>query len=254
MTKASHSHLSSLFKKYLMAVTGLILVGFVLFHMLGNLQLFGGPDMLNHYAHFLKSLPKSVLWGGRLFLLTTAALHVWMGVTLAKENYQARPSQYAVKHPNSASLTSRTMALTGSILLFFIIFHLLHFTIRWIHPEFNGPLFKTVLNNEVVDDVYMMVVYGFSIEWVAIFYVISMGLLCMHLSHGVSSMFQSLGIRNEAWRYRFKAFAIIYGWVIFIGFISNPVAVQISKYTGYEMLPVNQILIAIQNAHILGLQ
>lgn len=236
----------SLVKKYLMALSGLVLIGFVFFHMLGNLQLFAGPEMLNQYAHFLKTLPGGLLWWARGGLLVAALVHVMMGVSLAIENQIAKPVGYAVNQSMSASVTSRTMALTGSILLFFIVFHLLHFTIHLVHPEFSGPIFKTVLNGEVVDDVYMMVVYGFSIEWIAAFYVIAMALLCMHLTHGVSSMFQSLGIRNESWRYRLNKLAAIYGWIIFLGFISNPVAVQLSKYSGYEMLPVNQILLAVE--------
>ena len=233
--------MSSIVKKFLMAITGLIMVGFVLFHMLGNLQMFQGPDAINTYAHFLKTLPPAVMWGGRLFLLAAAGVHVATAIALTRENCKACPTDPGVKERVQATLSSKTMALSGSILLFFIVFHILHFTTHTIFPVYKT--FMTDLDGQQVYDVYSMVIYGFSNVWIASFYIIAMGLLCMHLSHGVSSMFQSLGLRNNYWRKTFDIFAALYGWVIFIGFVSNPAAVLLSEYTSLNIFPVQDVLL-----------
>lgn len=213
----------SLIKKYLMALSGLVLVGFVLSHMLGNLLMFAGPDAINAYAYQLKSLGAG-LWVFRLILLGAVGIHVWMAILLVKENRAARPERYKADNTVQASYSSRVMPMTGLILLSFIIFHILHFTAQITHPEYQD--LKTTLDGNVVHDVYTMVAIGFSpAHWyVSLFYIISVGLLCSHLSHGVSSMFQSLGLRNEQWRYRLDKLAKAYGWLIFIGFASIPVA------------------------------
>lgn len=241
--------LSSLTKKYLMAISGLVLVGFVLGHMLGNLQVypvFGGEEGFNAYAYKLHNLPYNILWVIRGFLLACLVVHVWVAVLLVLENRRARPENYRAQDYVQASYSSRTMRWTGPILLAFIIYHLLHFTVRVgpgaeygdseLHPDV--PLMKD--GHKVVDyveptsgevvykmthDAYGMVISGFSSWPVSIFYIISMALLCLHLSHGVSSMFQSLGLRNKEWRKRLDRFAISYGWVVFLGFISIPIAV-----------------------------
>lgn len=238
--------LSSLTKKYLMAVTGFIMAGFVFLHMIGNLQMFLGPDAINTYAHFLKTLPLWVMWGGRLFLIAAGLIHVWMAIVLTKENNKAHNVHYQVTDRVEATLSSRTMGITGSVLFFFIVFHLLHFTVHLIHPEYDTSAYVTTLaTGERVFDVYHMVINGFSYTWVSLFYIVAMALLCMHLSHGVSSMFQSLGFRNRAWKLRLDRFAKVYGWVIFFGFITNPAAVLIAKYTDYEVLPLKHYMQAV---------
>lgn len=224
-----------------MAITGLVMVGFVLFHMLGNLQLFQGPEAFNGYAHFLKTLPAGVMWAGRLFLLVAVGAHIAVAIALTRENCRACPPDPGLKKRIQATRSSQTMALTGSILLFFIVFHILHFTTHNIFPVYRT--FVTDLNGQQVNDVYGMVIYGFSNVWVASFYIIAMGFLCMHLSHGVSSMFQSLGLRNNHWRSVFDGASRLYGWIIFLGFVSTPAAVLLSKYTSLHLLPVQEILL-----------
>lgn len=221
-----------------MAITGAILTFFVLIHMAGNLQLFMGPDVINEYAHKLQNLPYGLLWINRIFLATATVIHVWVAILLTKDNRIAREGGVRITKTVQATLSSKTMGISGSIILIFIVFHILHFTTRTVYPQFQSAAYYTNLHGEQVYNVYKMMVDGFSITWVSIFYIISMALLCMHLSHGVSSMFQSLGFRNKKWRPRFHIFARLYAWIVFLGFISIPIATLISKYTTLNLLPL----------------
>ncbi len=238
MPKYPRMRIPSIIKKYLMAITGAILTVFVLAHMAGNLQIFLGPNAINEYAHKLQHLPYGLLWVNRIFLLAATAVHVWMAILLTAENRIARPQGAHLTKSVQATLSSKTMGLSGSIILIFIVFHILHFTVRSIYPVFQTDAFYTTLNGEQIYNVYKMMVDGFSVTWVSLFYIIAMGLLCMHLCHGVSSMFQSLGLRNKKWRPRLHVFAHIYAWVVFLGFIAIPVAVLITKYTSINLLPL----------------
>lgn len=197
-----------------MALTGLVLAGFVLGHMTGNLLMFKGPAAINAYAKWLHD-NTGLLWGARVVLLASAFAHVWAGVLLTLENRAARSGGPAVDATRRAGLGSRTMPYSGVVILGFLIFHLLHFTL------------KAVALGDVSygEDVYKMVVAGFSCKTVAVFYIISMLLLCLHLSHGVSSVFQTLGLRNERWRGRLDVLALAYAWIVALGFISIPLAV-----------------------------
>lgn len=225
-----------------MALSGLVLVLFVMGHMLGNLQIFLGADVINAYAYKLHHvLPAAALWGIRLFLLACVAVHIWAAVSLTLDNKKARPQSYAANKPVQATYASRTMRISGVILLAFIIFHIAHYTARVVpgmaydepnvlsHTEV--PLVK---HGEVVlkdgapvmtFNVNDMLVAGFQVWWVSGFYIIATGLLCMHLAHGVSSMFQTVGLRNKLWRKRLDWVALGYGWIIFIGFAVIPLAV-----------------------------
>lgn len=247
--------MSSLGKKYIMALTGLVLVGFTIGHMIGNLQMFLHPDWINEYAYKLQHMPYGLLWLVRAILLVCVIAHIWVAALLVMENRRARPDAYSVKNPVQASFASRTMRYSGVILLAFIVFHLLHFTVQSVHPEFRElhvPLSGAEMSNGIresrtiwgvydkltahgqfpeaasaqVHDVYSMVAIGFSPRfwYVPAFYIFAMGLLCLHLTHGVSSMFQSLGLRNAGWRRRLDRIAIGIGWALFIGFASIPVA------------------------------
>jgi succinate dehydrogenase / fumarate reductase, cytochrome b subunit len=210
---------STLGKKYLMAVTGLALFVFVIAHMIGNLQIFLGREPLNAYAVFLKSKP-ALLWGARLGLLAVTALHIVSAVQLVRRNRAARPVKYAVGKPPISTIANRTLILSGLIILAFIIYHLLHFTLGVTNPE--DFALRDPLNQH---DVYGMVVAGFSNPLVSAFYIAAMALLCLHLSHGVSSMFQSLGIRNNVYDRSFDRFAKTAAAIIFIGNSAIPVAV-----------------------------
>ena len=222
---------SSLGKKYVMALTGIVLIGFVFVHMAGNLQILAGQEQINNYAYNLQNLPWFILWGSRIFLLVCVALHAWTAFSLISENRKARPRSNEVEVTKKAGWSSLYMGLTGTILLAFIVFHLLHFTIRLIFPEYGE--FKTTVgspDDSEIHDVYKMVLAGFRVELVSVFYVVSMFLLCRHLAHGVSSVFQSLGIRSESWRGRLELASEAYAWVIFVGFSIVPVAVLAQEF------------------------
>lgn len=222
---------TSLGKKYVMALTGIVLIGFVFVHMAGNLQILAGQEQINKYAHSLQSLPWFVLWGSRIFLLACVILHAWTAFCLVSENRKARPQSNEVEVTKKAGWSSLYMGLTGTILLAFIVFHLLHFTIRLIFPEYNE--LKTTVgspDDSKIQDVYKMVLAGFRLEEVSVFYVVSMFLLCRHLAHGVSSVFQSLGLRSESWRARLEVASEAYAWIIFAGFSIVPVAVLAQEH------------------------
>ncbi len=182
---------SSISRKVVMAVTGLILLGFVVVHMLGNLQIFLGQDALNVYAQHIEELPM-LLWPARILLLLALIIHMTAAISLAIENKKARPIGYVHEDTVQASIASRTMVMSGLVIFAFILFHLLHFTFDKIHPEFAG-----LLDSKGRDDVYSMVVLGFRDPLIAGSYLFAMFVLYLHLSHGASSFFQSLGFTNE---------------------------------------------------------
>ena len=234
---------SSLGKKYLMALSGFVLVGFVFVHMAGNLQILMGQEKINAYAHALQSLPLPILWGSRLFLLLAVVVHAVTAYQLVKENRAARPNRNDVEKTQRAGIASLKMGLTGSILLLFIVFHLLHFTTRTIYPEYSEML-TTVgsPNSNEIHDVYSMVLAGFQHTWVSVFYVVAMFLLCGHLAHGVSSAFQSLGLRTENWRIKLDLVAKAYAWVIFVGFSIVPILVLAQNWGIVSIFEINASL------------
>jgi succinate dehydrogenase / fumarate reductase cytochrome b subunit len=202
-----------------MAVTGVVLVGFVVGHMLGNLQIFAGQDQLNAYAAALHGMPL-LLWVARIGLLVVVGLHIWAAVVLTLDNRRARPVSYRKSDTLQATYASRTMRYSGFIVLAFIIYHLLHFTAQVTHPEYS----------ELVDgagrhDVYNMVIIGFSNPLISGFYILSMFLLAMHLAHGVGSMLQTVGLRSSGTRSMVGSISVGLAAVIFVGNISIPLAV-----------------------------
>ena len=231
---------SSLGKKYLMALSGIVLVGFVFVHMAGNLQILMGQEKINAYAHALQSLPLPILWGSRLFLLLAVVVHAVTAYQLVKENRAARPNRNDIEKTQRAGIASLKMGLTGSILLAFIVFHLLHFTIRTIYPEYS-EMMTTVGSPDTneIHDVYSMVLAGFQHTWISVFYVVAMFLLCGHLAHGVSSAFQSLGIRSENWRVKLELAAKAYAWVIFVGFSIVPLLVLAQNWGMIDLFEIN---------------
>ena len=197
-----------------MALSGLVLASFVLGHMTGNLLMFKGPEAINAYAAWLHDNP-GLLWGARIVLILSTIAHIWTGILLTLENRAAREGGPAVDATRQASLSSRTMPYSGVVILAFLVFHLLHFTFRQL--ALGGVDFG--------DNVYKMVIAGFTQPAVAIFYIVSLILLGLHLSHGVSSVFQTLGLRNERWRSRLDGVASLYAWILVLGFVSIPLAV-----------------------------
>jgi succinate dehydrogenase cytochrome b subunit len=211
---------SSVGKKIIVAVTGLVLIVFVVGHLLGNLQIFLGPDWVNSYAEHLRALGP-LLWAIRIFLLVAVFLHIFYTISLAIENRRARPAHYKRKDYVKATVASRYMVMSGLIVLVFILYHLAHFTVRVTDPRFL--LLKADPLNRY--DVYSMMVYGFQNIFVSAFYVLGMFLLALHLSHGTSSFFQSLGLNDERLTPRLATTGRVFAWLIFIGYTSIPVAV-----------------------------
>lgn len=232
-------------KKFVMAVTGFVLASFLLVHMLGNLQtLEGGPHAINAYANFLQTLPWEILWGFRLSLGACLVLHLLTAYMLVIENNKSRPQRYSVKKSQASTFAARTMIFSGTIIAIFAVIHILHYTVLNLDPSFKLLEWKAtsgMYEGKTIHDVYAMLVLGFSNPWVSIAYIFSMVVIGFHLSHGVSSMFQSVGFRNETWRYRLNAVALAYCAVIALGFSINPIAVLVSKYTDCQILPVAQI-------------
>jgi succinate dehydrogenase / fumarate reductase cytochrome b subunit len=213
---------SSLGKKFLVAITGAALFAFVIGHLIGNLQIFLGPEAINRYGNFLQTTPE-ILWPARIGLLACVIIHIWLSATLTIENYTARDARYEVKRVVDASLASRTMIWSGLIVFSFVCFHLAHFTLLWIHPEYRDLHYQ--LGQLEVHDVYRMMIIGFSNPWVSGFYALSIGLLCIHLGHGIESMFQSLGVKNEVWAARINVIGIVVAILLFVGYVSIPAAV-----------------------------
>jgi succinate dehydrogenase / fumarate reductase cytochrome b subunit len=200
-------------KKAVMAATGAIMFGFVLVHMAGNLQIFEGPDQFNKYALLLRTLPEA-LWLARVVLLAAVTAHTVAAIQLALHNRRARPVAYAKKEAIASTYASRTMYWSGPIVLAFVIYHLLQFTFG-----------ATGVPDFIEGDVYHNVVSGFQNPLIATWYVFAMLLLCLHLHHGISSMFQTLGISHPRYTPWFKRAAALLAVLICLGFISVPVSV-----------------------------
>ena len=200
-------------------MTGLVLFGFVVGHLIGNLQIFLGPEPLNRYGAFLQGLGE-LLWAIRFGLLAMIVLHIVYTVKLRLENRAARPIPYAVTKRVRATLTARWMLLSGLMVLCFVIFHLMHFTVQNVDRSF-----LTLHDAQGRHDVYRMMILGFTNKAASAFYIVGVGLLAMHLNHGFQSLFQTLGLNSAKlfpfWTKTGQALS----WLIFLGYISIPVAV-----------------------------
>jgi succinate dehydrogenase / fumarate reductase cytochrome b subunit len=217
---------SSLGKKYVMAVSGCVLFLFVFGHLAGNLQVFLGPEAINRYGHFLQSNPE-LIWPARCILLLMVALHIWSATKLSLENKAARPVQYAQYRPVSSTYASRTMLMSGAIIFIFVVYHLLHFTAQVQYINLTHQNFVDFVDPEKRHDIFKMMVVGFNNGWVSSFYIVGMALLCLHLSHGASSMFQSMGWKNEAYRSLLDKLARWLALLIFVGYASIPIAIML---------------------------
>jgi len=201
-------------KKVIMAVTGVILFGFVVGHLLGNLQIFLPPEKINNYAATLRAHP-ALLWIARITLLVAVVFHTWSSFQLWLLQREARPVSYVKKVNLHSTYASRTMAWSGPIILAFVVFHLLHLTFGTVHP---GGRFET-------HNVYNNVITGFQVWPVSLFYIIAMIMLCYHLYHGLWSMFQTLGITHPVYTPILRVLAKIVAILIAAGNISIPVAI-----------------------------
>jgi succinate dehydrogenase / fumarate reductase cytochrome b subunit len=235
---------SSIGRKILMAVTGLILIGFVIGHLVGNLQIFQEPDHINGYGQFLHSLG-ALLWVARIVVAASVVIHVWAATALTLENHDARGAvPYGFKHTIQATLASRMMRWTGYIVFVFLLYHLAHFTIGLAQTgTFKEALPRYTMTGDYrvagfvvvkagttdVLDVYNMVILGFQNPIVSLFYIVAVGLLSFHLLHGFDSMFQTLGLRSEKWAGALRKIALLFCIVYFLGNLAIPGAVLTGK-------------------------
>ncbi len=226
----SRFYASSIGKKILVALTGAMLVIFVLGHMIGNLLVFVGPDAINEYGHLLQTaLHGGGVWIARLGLLAAVVVHVIATIHLTKQNRAARVDGYGKVASQVSSKSSRTMIWSGLTILAFIIYHLLHFTARLWHG-FGGAAYEIQIDGHKAHNVYKMVIDGFSWAPASIFYVIAMLLLSSHLSHGVSSLFQTLGLSTHRTEPLFKKLGYAFALLVVIGNCSIPISILVFGY------------------------
>ena len=213
---------STIGKKMIMAVTGLMMVGFVIVHMAGNLQLFLGAAKINGYSAFLKSTGE-LLWVARLGLLGAVLLHILMAWQLSRIAAQARPVAYEKRTPQVSTLASRTMRWGGVLLLGFIVFHILHFTTGTVFPFASRP--DALYPSYSHTDVYGNVVSAFRLPWVAALYIVAMFFLLLHLFHGAWSSVRTLGLTKPSPDPMKRRIATAIALVVWLGFTIVPLAV-----------------------------
>lgn len=210
---------SSIGSKTVMALTGLGLLGFVIVHMLGNLQIYAGPDKLNAYAKTLQDLGP-ILWVMRAGVAALFLVHILSAFAIVRANRAARPVAYVGRKDQVTTYAASTMIYSGLIVLAFVAFHLLHLTLGVTHPAHYAS--RTPTGGH---DVYTMVVLGFQQAPVAIAYVVAQAVLCLHLSHGASSAFQTLGVTHPRLAFLKAGFGKAVAAVIFVGNVSIPLSV-----------------------------
>ncbi len=230
---------STLGKKLVMAVSGLVLFLFVVGHLVGNLQFFLPPEAINRYGYFLQS-NLELLWPARIILLGMIGLHVWSAISLSLENQAARPDAYAIPPRFGSSLASRTMLVSGLVAGTFVLYHLLHYTVM-VQAVSGASVPLAALQDPQTGhhDVFAMMVAGFSIWYVSLFYLLGVGLLCFHLSHGFGAMFQSLGLRNPVYSPLLIKASRIIAVTLFLGYASIPTAVLLGRGQDYLKKVVN---------------
>lgn len=205
---------SSVGRKVVMAITGIVLWGFVTVHMLGNLTAYMGAEAMNHYAEFLHTMIHGMgIWVFRTVLLVAVLLHIWAATSLTLSNHAARPVGYRKQQRQSATWASRSMRWTGVLLGIFIVFHLLHLTFGTVHPDF------------IKGDTYHNFVTGFQVPWVAAFYIVAQLCLGLHMWHGVWSFTQTLGWAHPRYNALRRNFATVLTVLVVGVNISYPIAV-----------------------------
>jgi len=209
---------NSVGRKVLMAVTGFFMLFFVIVHLLGNSTIFIGPDGINAYAEKLHGLGPFV-WAFRLFMLAMLAIHILFGILLTLENWAANPGKYAVKKMLKVSFASENMIWTGVLLLAFIVYHLLQFTVH-VTPD-------VVLGQDAKGrvDVFSMVVGSFRITPISLLYVAAMVTLFLHLSHGIQSLFQTIGVNNDKTLPKYTLCGSLLSWLFLLGYSAIPVLI-----------------------------
>jgi succinate dehydrogenase / fumarate reductase cytochrome b subunit len=208
-------------KKILMAVTGQILILFIIAHVIGNSTIYFSG--LNAYAEHLHALA-ALVWANRFVMLVVISVHIFFGISLTLENHSAKYEKYAVTKSLRATFASRNMIWTGLVIGGFLVYHLLHFTLQVTNPATAA---SANLDAAGRPDVYGMVLAGFQNTWISIIYVASMVALLLHLSHGIQSSFQSLGLNNDNTLPVYEKIGNTMAYVLFIAYIAIPVIIVI---------------------------
>lgn len=227
---------STIGKKMVVAVTGFILFAFLVLHMLGNLKIFSGAEKIDAYSLYLRTIGKGLFgWGGvlwivRIVLLVALVLHVLTIILLARQNRAARPIRYRRRHRSAATIAGITMLLTGPIILVYVVLHILQFTTGTVQPT------PFRITDAGIGSVYWNLWHAFQVWWIAWAYIVVMAMICLHLKHGLWSMFQSLGLNNPDRNRGIRIFSTIAALVIFLGFSSVPLLV----WTGVVPPPPQQ--------------
>ena len=219
MNKLTQFYGTAVGKKFVVAVTGIMMAGFLVMHMIGNLKTFAGQEKLDHYAAYLRDIGQdmfgheTVLWIARIGLVVAVLAHIITIVLLTKQNRKARPVKYVVKKTFASTFPARMMAVSGLLLLIFIVVHLAQFTFGcWLSTPFTEGL------------VYSNISQAFEAGWLPWFYVFMMFIVCMHLYHGLWSFFQTFGIDNPDRNKPLRGLAVVVSLVLFLGFSAVPIA------------------------------
>ena len=211
---------TSIGRKLVVAVTGIILILFLIAHLLGNLTLIKGQDAMNAYAAWLQGHP--FLWIGRIGLIVVFGAHIYTALRLAVENRTARTIRYCCYKPIQLGIASRYIVLTGLLMLAFLIYHLLHFTLGVVDSSHAH-----LVDAQGRHDVYSMVVHSFRNPWITVSYIVSMLLLGLHLMHGARSLFQSLGMNHESYDLVIRNGSTLVVFLLILGNISIPVIIRL---------------------------
>jgi succinate dehydrogenase / fumarate reductase, cytochrome b subunit len=215
MNRVTRFWRSTIGRKVVMAVTGIIGIGFLLVHITGNMLVFKGPDAINSYSHFLHGSGAELLWVARVVLIVALILHVAAAYSLTQQSHAARPEGYTRRVPQASTLASRFMRWGGVLLLIFIIYHILHFTTGTFHPG----------GDYVEGDVYHNVVQSFHVWWVAAFYMVSMVFLGLHLYHGAWSSARTLSVTGDSPHPLQHRLSVAIAVVVWLGFTLVPLGV-----------------------------
>ncbi len=222
---------SSILSKWVMAISGVFLVLFIIVHALGNMQIFLGRDTFNTYAHFLQSLGE-LLWVIRGFLILMLVLHIITSIRLKFLNLSAKPVKYQVKKYLKAKLTSRTMIWTGILIFAFLVYHLMHFTMGQIYNQYYGFEDKFYKSFYPRHDAWYMVTASFHELVIVIPYVVGVILLGFHLNHATQSMFQTAGMNHPKYFGFVQGFSVTLAWIVTLLYLSIPIGIWLFNYGG----------------------
>ena len=227
LTRCLHAYWSSsIGKKLIVALTGLFLLLFLLGHLIGNLIVFMGPEPFNAYAYFLHHMGHGMgIWVFRILMLAMLGAHIAATVALTRQNRAARKS-YECRNTIKASKSSLYMIHTGLVILVFFVYHILHFTARVGNEYDTHERYRTMVDGMEANPAWLMVIDGFSVWYVSLFYIVAMTFLASHLVHGFQSVFQTLGLRSKKSAATLRQLSIAYTLFIWLGFISIPIAIN----------------------------